>query len=154
MKVDDKYLQRLGVLPYDTPRARGNRQRLNLFGDGVRPFRIDPNNQPIIVGQRTVSEHPTRRLTAQWSTEMVEDLQNMHGLNVERELAQAMAEEVARERDRDRLEEANRQLDALVAEGQERGEYDDTTVVEPVNRTVLDHIHMWFEAVRRDRDDN
>ena len=176
MKVDDKYLQRLGVLPYDGSRLRrdgrtnpnftgGN----NWFAEGVNPIVTDLDAAPLIWGQRTLQgdggalrrmnnrrqamfetemrtvQATGRTLRAEYTMELAEDLQAVHGIDAETMLAEVLAEEIHNEVIRDpRAVQADQELDALV----EGGELERITVVEPVDRSVLTHMQRWMELIR------
>ena len=117
MKIDNKYLQRLGVLPYERPNNRrsdreawfapaGFHRGTHLTTLGVNPITVDPENQPVVWGQHTLEQNEGEDLVA----------------------------------------ESDRQLDALVAGG-ELERTDDITVVEPVDRSALDRLRAWIGSI-------
>jgi hypothetical protein len=144
VKIDNKYLQRLGVLPYEDtpPRTRAREEwtaTTGLARGQIREFNFGIETQ-------TVTEQP-RRLEARWTAEIAEDLQNVHGIDAEEYLTQLMTESINERTGQ--LGEANRALDELVEEGQERGEYDVHMVEQPEESSAMRTIRQWMEAVRR-----
>jgi len=136
VKIDNKYLQRLGVLPYEEDthtRAR------------TRPFAPDFG-----IETRRVEAQP-RMLRGQWTAELAEDIMHVHGIDAEQHLRDIMVGGMTEQEGA--LGEANRALDELVGQAQENGEYDDTVVLEPVDEEQTNSMRavlaQWMELVRR-----